>query len=142
MPNTWLQTLFPAEPRWFRGDRWVNIGLRCIHLVGIAGISGGFLFNLDQAHWATYWHLALASGLALALLYFWSTAAWLFQIKGLAVVVKILLLAVALRIPQLQGELFVAIIVISGLTAHAPARIRAQRWLKLPGTHHDEANKQ
>jgi hypothetical protein len=133
MSNSLLQALFPPEPRWFRGDRWLNIALRCIHLVGIAGISSGFLFNLEQAQWATYWYLALVSGVALSLLYLWSTAAWLLEIKGLAVVIKILLLALALRLPSLQGELFIAIIVLSALTAHAPARIRGRRWVGQTG---------
>lgn len=133
MPKTWLQALFPVEPRWFPGERWVNIGLRCAHLVGIAGISGGFLFDLDNAQWAPYWLLAMTSGVALSLLYIWSTATWLFEIKGLAVILKILLLGVALQVPALRGEIFVLIIVLSGLVAHAPARTRGHRWMKLPG---------
>ncbi|MDJ0740669.1 MAG: hypothetical protein QNJ91_13210 [Gammaproteobacteria bacterium] len=134
MPDPWLATLFPAQPRGFRGERWLNIGLRCAHLVGIAGMAGGFLFALDAADWGLYWYLALASGVALSVMYVWSTAAWLFELKGLAVLLKIALLAGATAYPALRGEVFVTIIVLSGLIAHAPAKVRSRQWLRPPGT--------
>jgi hypothetical protein len=116
----------------FTGQRWVNIGLRCVHLIGVAGIGGGFLFGLDAQLWVSYWYVTLATGVALSLIYIWSTAVWLFELKGLAVVLKILLLALALAIPGLRGASFIAIIVLSGLIAHAPARVRSRCWLRPP----------
>ena len=127
MPLT--QVLFPSQPRQFPGQRWVNITLRSAHLVGIAGIGGGFLFALDPAAWNLYWRITLATGIALSLVYLWSTAAWLFEIKGLAIVVKTALLVAAVNHPDLRHDLFILIIVISALSAHAPARIRGYRWL-------------
>ena len=132
MPNRLFRVLFPAPTREFRGQRWVNICLRCAHLVGVAGIAGGFLFGLEPASWASYWQLALASGIALSLIYVWTTAAWLFELKGLVIVIKTILLAAALAAPALKGEIFIVIVVMSGLIAHAPARVRSHRWLRLP----------
>jgi hypothetical protein len=132
MPTRVTAILFPSRPREFRGERWVNIGLRCVHLTGVAGIGGGFLFQLEPASWAAYWHLTLASGLMLSLIYLWSTAAWLFELKGLSIVLKNILLGLALALPTMRGELFVLIIVLSGLIAHAPARVRSRRWFRLP----------
>jgi hypothetical protein len=132
MATTLISLLFPHEARVFPGQRWVNISLRCAHLVGVAGIAGGFLFGLEPEAWASYWHLTLASGIALSLIYVWSTAAWLFELKGLTIILKTMLLALALAVPSLKGEVFIAIIVMSGLIAHAPARVRSRPWLKLP----------
>jgi hypothetical protein len=126
--------LFPSRPRTWRGERWVNIALRCVHLVGVAGIGGGFLFDLEPARWTAFWHLTLASGGLLCLLYLWSTGLWLFQVKGLAVVVKLALLAIAVAVPAWRGEIFTLVIVLSGLVAHAPAEVRAARPLPLGGT--------
>jgi hypothetical protein len=67
MSTTWLRFLFPAQPRSFHGERWVNIGLRCVHPVGVSGIAGGFLFDLEAQIWSAYWSLTLASGVALTL---------------------------------------------------------------------------
>jgi hypothetical protein len=125
--------LFPPQPRTFPGERWVDIGLRCLHLVGIAGISGGFLFAMEPACWLPFWHLTLASGALLALLYLWSSAAWLLQLKGLTVVFKLLLLALALAVPTYRGPIFILIIVLSGLIAHAPGAVRGFRCVRSTG---------
>ena len=132
MPRTLIATLFPSQAREFRGQRWVNISLRCIHLVGVAGVAGGFLFGLDPESWLSYWYLTLTSGIALTLIYIWSGAVWLFELKGMVIALKIMLLILGLVFPEMRAEVFIAIIVMSGLIAHAPARVRSRRWLRLP----------
>ena len=116
--------LFPSKVREFKGQRWLNICLRSLHLVGIAGIGAGFLFELSEAQWLPYWHLAIVTGIVLSVLYLWSTALWLFQIKGLAIIVKLALLWMATVQPDIRGELFILIILISGISAHAPGSLR------------------
>jgi hypothetical protein len=107
----------------------VNIALRCLHLVGVAGIGAGFLFDLEPTRWLAFWHLTLASGVLLSLLYLWGTALWLFQLKGLAIVLKVALLALAWHWVARRAELFILVILISGLVAHAPGRVRGLRLL-------------
>jgi len=130
------KTLLPDPPRYLRGERWLNIVLRARHLVGVAGIGGGFLFGQDPAAWEAYWHLSIGTGIALTALYLWSTCAWLFELKGLAVVLKVLLLGIALAWPAARAELFITIVILSGVIAHAPARVRGQRWLRIGGARH------
>ena len=120
--------LFPESPRRLPGQRPANLALRALHLVGITGIAGGFLFELPRELWQVYWYLALASGIGLSLLYLASTFQWLFQLKGGVVVLKLVLLAVAVREPQWQGPLFIAIILLSALMAHAPGAVRGYNW--------------
>lgn len=119
--------LIPPQPRTFPGERWVNITLRCLHLVGVAGIGGGFLFDLEPTRWLAFWHLTLASGVLLSLLYLWGSALWLVQLKGLAIVLKVLLLAVAVGVPAWRSEVFILVIVLSGVIAHAPGEVRGFR---------------
>ena len=121
--------LFPATARIFPGMRWLNIGLRSVHLVGVAGIGGGFLFMLDEAQWLPFWHLTLVTGILLSLLYIWENAIWLLQLKGLVIITKLLLLGVALMLPDWRAELFIMVIVISGLIAHAPGSVRGYQFL-------------
>lgn len=123
--------LFPHPARQFPGQRWLNILLRCLHLVGMAGIGAGFLFALSQTQWLPYWYLTLGSGVALCALYIWSSLIWLFQLKGLAILVKLMLLWIAMHQPQLQPWLFVLIVLISGLIAHAPGNVRGYLWLRI-----------
>ena len=121
--------LLSPEPRLFPGQRWVNILLRTLHLVGFAGVGGGFLFGLDEALWLPWWSLTLASGVGLTLLYLYTDLRWLLQLKGLAVIVKLLLLGTATLHPAWRAELFVAVVVISGVVAHAPGRVRGWRLI-------------
>ncbi|MEB4590705.1 hypothetical protein VSS37_06920 [Candidatus Thiothrix sp. Deng01] len=120
----WRHLLFPSKPRSYPGDRWVNITLRSFHLLGIAGIGGGFLFALPKAQYLPFWHLAIGSGVAMALLYIWENGRWLLQVKGIAVMCKLLLLLLAGLAPQWRAELFAAVILISGVVAHAPGKVR------------------
>lgn len=108
--------------------RWLNISLRCLHLVGIAGISGGFLFDLPESQWLAYGYLALLSGGLLAALYVWTDEDWLWQLKGQVVLLKLTLLALSRVFPQWQVEIFILVIVLSAFFAHATARVRSSAW--------------
>lgn len=122
--SNWRYILFPPKPRTFPGERWLDIVMRSIHLVGVAGISGGFLFDLPEAQYLPFWYLATGAGSLLVLLYVWTSGKWLLQVKGMVVIFKLLLLSLAILQPQWRAELFVLIILISGLVAHAPGHVR------------------
>lgn len=122
--SNWQHLLFPPKPRSYPGDRWVNILVRSLHLLGIAGISGGFLFDLPTAQYLLFWYLAITTGSLLVLLYVWENGRWLLQLKGMAVIFKLLLLLLASLLPEWRAEVFVAIILISGVVAHAPGKVR------------------
>lgn len=115
-------------PRFLPGQRWMNITLRGLHLVGIAGLAGGFLFDLPEARWLVYWHLTLATGTLLAALYVWTDAAWLLKLKGQAILAKLALLMLAQVYPAWRAETFVLVIVLSAFFAHAPDRVRSYAW--------------
>lgn len=122
--SNWQRILFPSKPRTFPGERWVDIGLRSIHLVGIAGISGGFLFDIPKAQYLPFWHLAVSTGSLLVLLYVWTDGKWLLRVKGMVIILKLFLLLLASLLPAWRAELFVLIILLSGVVAHAPGKVR------------------
>ena len=115
--------IFPQTSREFPGRRWVNISLRTLHLIGIAGIGGAFLYQADKALWLPYLLLTLVSGLLLVGLEVWSNGIWLMQLRGLATLLKLLILSLALFL-GLQGWMLVSIIVIASVLAHAPGDVR------------------
>lgn len=117
--------LIPAEPRSYPGMRWLNIVLRCAHLVGVAGCGAGFLFAVDEAGWSSYWYLAMGSGVALTASFVSSTGAWLLQLRGWAILLKVALLAAGARFPHWRAAAFVIAIAISGVIAHAPGKVRS-----------------
>lgn len=126
-PKSVVRALIPQKPRYFPGQRGLNIALRSLHLIGVAGIGGGFLFTLDEAQWLPFWHLSLLTGIALTAIYIWTSALWLVQLKGLVIVFKLLLLWIAMLIPDWRGALFIMVIVLSAVIAHAPGTVRGYR---------------
>ena len=119
---------FPKQARYFPGQRGINILLRTAHLVGVAGIGGGFLFGLDEALWQPWWWLTLVTGVLLSLLYLYSDGRWLLQLKGQVILLKLALLALAFLVPGWRAELFVLVILLSGLIAHAPGAVRGYHY--------------
>lgn len=118
----------PPPERWFPVLRWLNISLRGLHLIGIAGLAGSFLFDLPEQRWTVYWYLTLISGTLLAGLYLWTDPGWLFKLKGQAILLKLALLALAYIRPDWRATIFVLIILLSALFAHAPNRVRSYAW--------------
>lgn len=118
------QIIFPAESRLIPGQRWVNISLRTLHLLGMAGLGGGYFYAAAGETWLGFLYLTLASGLALMLLSIWSDGIWLMQLRGQAILLKVSLLALMPVWPEQETPLLVAVILISGLISHAPGDFR------------------
>lgn len=116
--------LFPDESRFFPGQRWTNISLRTLHLIGLAGLGAGFLYAAADQSWRFYLYLTSLSGLGLMLISIWSNGIWLLQLRGQAILFKLLLLGLILIWPAWKMPLLLAVIVISGIVSHAPANVR------------------
>ena len=116
--------IFPRNSRFFPGQRWVNISLRTLHLIGLAGLGGGFLYASESESWRLFLSLTLWSGTGLMLISIWNNGIWLLQVRGQAILLKLLLLALIPLWPEMKVPLFLAVIVISGLISHAPANVR------------------
>ncbi|WP_086486632.1 hypothetical protein [Thioflexithrix psekupsensis] len=121
---TLKQLLFPASSRQLPGQRWLKITLRTLHLVGVGGLGGGFLYEVAPEQWLPYWGLAVVTGVCLVLIELWSNAIWLLQWAGAAIVFKLFLLASLHFFPQAAIPIFISVIIISGVISHAPAKIR------------------
>ena len=104
--------------------RWSKISLRTLHLLGVAGVGGGVLFALEKPLWATYWWLALASGVLLMLIDVISNPVWVVQIRGLVIFVKMIFLVFLGVNAAWDPYLLVTVIVISAVVSHAPAQVR------------------
>jgi hypothetical protein len=119
-----LQLLFPPKTRSFLGMRWVNITLRTLHLIGVAGLGGAYLYAAPQALWQPYLWLTLLSGIGLVAVSLYATALWLLQLRGLVILFKLALLGLMLGWPGFSLPLGMLVIVLSSVIAHAPGDIR------------------
>lgn len=104
--------------------RWSKISLRTLHLLSIAGVGGGILFGLEKELWDSYWWLAIVSGGLMMLMDMVANPVWILQVRGFAIMVKLLLLLLLLDYPQWGSFILVLIIVMSGVISHAPGKLR------------------
>lgn len=130
---SWSQMLFPRVSRNFPGMRWVNILLRTVHLIGVAGLAGAYLYAAAPELWRPYLWLTLLSGLGLIGVSLYSSGVWLVQLRGLVILFKLLLLFLMLLWPVFRLELGLAVIILSSVIAHAPGALRYYSpWHRLP----------
>jgi len=115
---------FPAESRFFPGQRWANVVCRTLHLVGLGGLGAGYLFAQQPAGWNLYLTLTLLTGIGLVLISLYSNAIWLIQLRGQVILLKLLLFALIPWFPEFGAVIFWLVVILSGWIAHAPARVR------------------
>lgn len=126
-----IDYLFPDVDRTFPGIRWVNIMLRTLHLVGVAGMGGAFLYATPESEWRPFFTLTFVSGFLLMLLAIWSNGIWLIQLRGVATIVKLMLLSLAFA-GGMEPAILFTIIAISGVIAHAPGKVRYYMVFPVP----------
>ncbi|VAX11157.1 hypothetical protein MNBD_GAMMA26-1354 [hydrothermal vent metagenome] len=90
----------------------------------MAGLGGGYFYAAASEAWLGFLYLTLVSGFAMMLLSIWSDGIWLVQLRGQAILLKVVLLIMILLYPDLKALLLVVVIVISGLISHAPGNVR------------------
>lgn len=110
----------------FPGRRWLIVALRAVHLSGLVGVGAALLAG--QPLLETPFLFALAgSGVAMVLLDLLAAPAYLAEVAGGAVLVKLALLVWFALDPAHRLPLFWFILILSATVAHAPARLRHRR---------------
>lgn len=108
----------------FPGKRWLNVGLRTLHLIAVVAFGAALLGAGDIAGSAM---LVLLSGAAMFAIDLWANPAQLREVAGFGVLIKLALLALAARWPELALAMFWGILVLSTLLSHAPGGFRHHR---------------
>jgi len=124
--NFLFSKLFPEQSRFFHGKRWINIFLRTLHLIGVAGVGGAYLYQASTEVWFPYMILTIVSGLIMVILEIWTNGIWLLQLRGLATLLKLAILSLTFLV-GLQSYIILTVIVISGIISHAPGKVRYMR---------------
>lgn len=119
----------PGTYRDFPGRRWIVSLLRMLHLAGVVGVGAELLTHAPVAGYDAFVMILVGSGAAMMALDFWSNPQYITQVAGVAVFVKLGLLAWFAADPEQRMWLFWIVLGWSTLAAHAPARIRHRRAL-------------
>jgi len=104
--------------------RWSKISLRTLHLLSVAGVGGGILFGLEPAQWSNYLWLAVFTGGLMMLMDMISNPVWMMQVRGIAILLKLVLLIMIFVYPGWDQFLLIIIIIISAVISHAPGKLR------------------
>jgi hypothetical protein len=79
---------------------------------------------MELESWQAYWWLSVVTGVLIVAIDALTNRVWLIQVRGLAVYLKLVLLACLWKFPAWDVELLMAIIVLSAVISHAPSRLR------------------
>ena len=119
-----MSLFFPPAKRLFPGQRWVKIALRTFHLIGMCGLGGGLFLPFPPSLLTPSMTLLVATGTAMVAVELWSNGVWLIQVRGLAIMMKIVLLMLIFVTKEWAEPLLLSIIVLSGVISHAPGDVR------------------
>ncbi|MEM5537414.1 hypothetical protein WNY58_13545 [Neptuniibacter pectenicola] len=120
-----MNWLFPAKKRSIPAKRWISIISRTVHLIGVSGLAGAYLYQQPVASWQWFLYLTVMSGFVMSALEVYSDGIWLLQLRGTAIGVKLLLLSTMIWwFDQPNAIIYFLAIIISGVVSHAPGKLR------------------
>ena len=119
-----FRLLIPPEPRQYPGQRWLKMTARAAHVVLSGVYLGAFVFHVEPAsRWP--WFLAtLLSGLLIVCLDLYESGAFLVQLRGLVVAVKLVLLASVPAFGAAGVWVLAVVAFVSVISSHASSDFR------------------
>jgi hypothetical protein len=122
--KSWQRLLFPEPPRPVPHARAISITLRTVHIAAIGILLGGHVFALPAPRLLLWLYLSIVSGAGLIGLELYSSCKWVYQGKGVLVLVKLLLIAAVAVCWEQRVWLLLAALVIGSVGSHMPGRFR------------------
>lgn len=112
------------QPRPLPGVRAIRITLRTAHVAAFSALYGGHIYGMAAQSLRLALLATVASGGALMALELYRTPLWLIQVRGLATLAKIGLVAAVAVCWDFRVALLTAAVVIGTVVSHMPGRYR------------------
>ena len=119
-----VSLLFPKVPRNFPFRRTVCTTLRTAHILTSGILLGGYFFDQSTVALEPWLLATVISGILLLAADIHASAAVLFEVRGVAVLMKLVLLALVPVFWDARITLMVASLVIGSIVSHMPKRYR------------------
>ncbi len=103
-------------------ERWLRIALRTAHICAFSVYAGGVWFGAEELGRALFW--AAASGAALAAVNIGRAPVWIVELRGVATLLKSLLIALAAHWSAVRIPLLASAMVLASVASHMPGRYR------------------
>ena len=115
---------FRVEPRPVPAARIIRTLLRTAHLIASGALYGGHVYGVEAERLVPALAAVLATGGAFLALEVYQASVWLIQIRGVATLVKLALVAAVAPFWELRVPLLTLAVIIGGVSSHMPGRWR------------------
>ncbi|MCB9902922.1 MAG: hypothetical protein H6831_00795 [Planctomycetes bacterium] len=122
--------LFPDPPRELPGQRLIKISLRAVHVLCVGVLTATYLLDLGTnpqrlAEARETWLAAtVATGSTILALDLYQSGAFLLQVRGAVLFLKLGCLLFLARMGDAAGYVLAALVLVSVISSHAPSRWR------------------
>lgn len=106
------------------GVRALRTTLRTMHLIAFGALYGGHVYGVAAERLWPALIATIATGGTLMLMEIYRTSVWAVQLRGLATVLKILLVAAVALWWEARIVFLTLAIVVGGISSHMPGRYR------------------
>ena len=120
-----------GPPRAIPGERAWRTALRTAHLIAFGALYGGQVYGASAERLLPALVATVATGGALMGFEIYRSPLWLVQVRGVATLVKIALVAGTAAWGKMQVEIFTLAIGIGAVTAHMPGRSSLRRSISM-----------
>lgn len=127
--NRIYSVFFPSEPRDFPFRRSVRTLLRALHIFSTGTLLAGYIFNQPTTILEPWLWASVITGLLLLATDVHASMAVLFELRGLAIIIKTGLLVLALVLVEIRMQLLLTILLIGVFSSHMPKRYRHKVFL-------------
>jgi len=119
-----LERWLEAPERSLPGARWLRTSLRTLHLVAVGALYGGHVYGIAAERLVPALVGVLATGGVLVVFEVWQARIWLVQVRGVATLVKLVLVVGVGAAWDLRIVLLTLALVIGSVSSHMPGRWR------------------
>lgn len=123
-PDSWCRSLATRPARTLGWERAWSIALRTAHLMAMGLVVGGLFWGVERPRLLPAIVMTVLTGLGLASLELYKSLHWLFLGKGVAVLLKLLLLACLPFAGNRVMPIVILVLIIASVGAHMPSRFR------------------
>lgn len=102
----------------------MSIALRTVHIAAVGILLGGHAFEVSAVRLLPWLYVSIISGAGLIGLELYSGCKWLYQGKGVLVLLKLLLIAAVAVCWEQRLWLLLAALVLGSVGSHMPGRFR------------------
>ncbi len=104
--------------------RGISILFRTLHIAAIGILLGGHVFAIPESRLLLWLYLSIVSGTGLIGIELYSSCKWVYQGKGVLVLVKLLLIVAVVVFWEQRVWLLLMVLVIGSVGSHMPGRFR------------------